>query len=218
MTIEEHTMKIKREYEDHLLKHNLNSPEAVHWVGKDKTWLRFKILTEIDDLNDKRMLDFGCGNSLLLDFLKENNITCEYFGWDISEKMIKAAKKRHPRATFKVINVFKDDLKKFNNFFDYVLISGVFYIKVDAEQSVHKKWLETILLKLWNLCCKGIAVNFMTEYVDWRDDNLYYCPIDDITSFCVKNLSRSLIIRHDYELWEFTVYIYKEPRARLEKL
>lgn len=215
MVIEKHTEKIKKEYEDHLLEHDFNSPEAVHWVGKDKTWLRFKILTEIDDLNNKRVLDFGCGNGLLLDFLTEKNIICEYHGWDISEKMIEVAKKRHSRANFKVVDVFKDNLKEFNIFFDYIFISGIFYIKVDDDKSIHKKWVETILLKLWELCCKGIAVNFMEEYVDWRDDNLYYCPIDDITSFCVKNLSRWLIIKYDYELWEFSMYIYKEPRVRL---
>lgn len=215
MTIEKHTEKIKKEYEDHLLKHDLNSPEAVHWVGKDKTWLRFKILTKIDDLNNKKVLDFGCGNALLLDFLKENNIICEYHGWDISEKMIEVAKKRHPEASFKVVNVIKDDVKEFTNFFDYILISGISYIKVNAEEDIHKKWIETILLKLWHLCKEGLAINFMTEHVDWRDSSLYYCPINEITSFCVKNLSRWFAIRHDYQLWEFTMYIYKEPKVKL---
>ena len=213
MPIEKYSEKIKKAYEDHLLKNDFNSPEAVYWVGKDKTWLRFKILTKIDDLNNKKVLDFGCGNALLLDFLKENNILCEYHGWDISEKMIEVAKKRHYGANFKVVDVFKSNLKQFNSFFDYILISGVFNLKVDAEESIHRKWTKKTLLKLWDLCRKGLAVNFMTEHVDWRDNSLYYCPIDDIASFCVKNLSRWFIIRHDYRLWEFTMYIYRGPKG-----
>ncbi len=214
MEIESHTERIKKEYESCLDKHDINSPEAAHWIGREKTWLRFKILTEIDDLNCKRILDFGCGNALLLDFLKEKCINCIYYGWDISEKMIAAAKSRHPNGTFRVIDVLKDDLEYFKGFFDYILVSGVFYIKLDANDVVHREWLQSILLKLWKLCKKGISVNFMTEFVEWRDPTLYYCPIGDIISFSVNNLSRWIIIRHDYQLWEFTLYIYKEPRER----
>ena len=213
--IEQHTNRIKNEYEKHLLKHDFNSPEAVHWVGKDKTWLRFKLLAEIDDLKDKKVLDFGCGNALMLDFFEENDIACEYHGWDISDKMIDVAKKRHPEANFKVIDILKDNLLEYEDFFDYILLSGVFYIKVDGDDEVHRKWVEAVLIKLWSLCKKGLAANFMKEYVDWKDDSLYYCPIDVIIPFCVKNLSRWFTMRYDYQLWEFTLYVYKEPRVSL---
>ncbi|MEM2143836.1 MAG: class I SAM-dependent methyltransferase [Candidatus Jordarchaeaceae archaeon] len=215
MSIEEYSEKVRKEYEAHLEKHDPNSPEAVHWIGRNKTWLRFKILTEIDDLNGKKILDFGCGNALLLDFLKENDINCEYYGWDVSEKMIKVANSRHSNVNFKVVDILKDDLNEFNNFFDYIIISGVFNLKVSTKEDIHKKWAEKILLKLWGLCKKGLAMNFMTEHVDWRDSELYYCSINEITSFCVKNLSRWFTIRHDYQLWEFTIYLYKEPKVRL---
>ncbi len=197
------------------MRHDFNSPEAAHWRGKEKTWLRLKILTEIADLNGKKILDFGCGNALFLDFLKENNITCGYYGWDISKKMIEVAKRRHPEAELKVCNILEEEVSAYDNFFDYVIVSGLFYIKADGEPKVHERWIKTILSKLWPLSKKGIAANFVTEYVDWKEENLYYCSIGDIMSFCVNNLSRYFIVRHDYQLWEFTMYIYKEPKVRL---
>jgi UDP-2,4-diacetamido-2,4,6-trideoxy-beta-L-altropyranose hydrolase len=211
-----HTDKLKKKYENHFEKHDPNSPEAVHWRGKEKTWLRFKILTEMDDLNSMRILDFGCGNALLADYLKEQNIKCEYHGWDISEKMIEVAKKRHPDAKFKIIDILKDDeVNNYHNFFDYILISGVFNLKIDAKSETHEAWIKEMLLKLYNLCRKGIAVNFLTEYVDWKEKDLYYCKISEMMNFCVSNLSRWFVIRHDYQLYEFTIYIYKEPKVRL---
>jgi len=214
MASENHTQKIKKEYEEHLMKHDFDSPEAVHWVGRDKTWLRFEILTQVDHLDHKKVLDFGCGNALLLDFLLEKGIGCEYNGWDISERMIEVAKRRHPGANFRTVNVLKDNLIEFYSFFDYILVSGLFNLKANTEEDIHRKWTGKILLKLWALCKEGLALNFMTEHVDWRDSSLYYCPINEIVSFSVNNLSRWLTIRHDYELWEFTIYIYKKPRAK----
>jgi len=210
-----HTLKIKREYEHHLLKHDLNSPEAAHWVGKDKAWLRTRILTEIGEVAGKKVLDFGCGNGLLLDFLKENRVSCDYYGWDISEKMIEIARRRHPLASFAVVDVLKNELKNFTSFFDYVLISGVFHIKKDTEAEIHRRWSEEILLRLWPLCREGMAFNLMTEYVDWKDGDLYYCPMSEMVDFCVSNLSRWLVVRQDYQLWEYTVYVYKAPRVIL---
>ena len=214
--LRDHINRLKKEYENHLMLHDPNSPEAVHWRGKEKTWLRFKILTEIDDLNGKRVLDFGCGNALLFDYLKEQEINCEYHGWDISEKMIEIAKKRHSDGKFKVIDIMKENIdKNCYNYFDYVLISGVFNLKLDTDKEIHETWIKTTLTKLWELCRKGIAVNFMTEYVDWEDKDLYYSPIGNTISFCVKNLSRWFVIRHDYQLYEYTIYIYRDPRVCL---
>ncbi len=213
--LREHTDRVKNEYETHLMKHDPNTPEAAHWRGKEKAWLRFKILTQIDDLNGMRVLDFGCGNAMLVDFLKEQNIDCEYHGWDISEKMIEVAKKKNPEFEFKIVDVIEEDTTNYNGYFDYILISGVFYIKVDAKPEVHDAWIKATLKKLWPLCKKGISFNAITEYVDWKDETLYYCSIGDTISFCVNNLSRWISLKHDFPLWEFTMYVYKDSRWKL---
>ena len=210
-----HNKKVKEGYERHLVKHDPHSPEAVHWRGKDKTWLRFKILTEIDDLNGKVLLDFGCGNALLLDYLKEKGIKVNYYGWDISEKMVNVARNRHPDANFRSLDIFEEDLDNYIGFFDYILISGVFYIKFDSDDAVHERWMQAILLRLWPLTRLGIGFNCLTEYVDWRDESLYYASINKLLDFIVGNLSRWFVIRHDYKLWEMTFYVYRYPRVEL---
>ena len=124
--------------------------------------------------------------------------------------MIKVAKKRHPEGKFKVVDVLNDDLKQYANYFDFVFISGVFNTKLDnLPESVHEQWIERTLLKLISLCKEGISVNFLKEFVDWKEEGLYYCKIDDFIRFIVSKISKCFVIRHDYNLYEFTVYIYK---------
>ncbi len=212
--LQNHILNVKNEYENHLLKYDINSPEAVHGSDMKKFNLRFEILTEIADLKNKKVLDFGCGNALLMDFLEQNNINCDYYGWDISDKMIKIAKIRHPHGKFDIVDLNSDDLSNFVNFFDFIIISGVFNgIWDDKPESIHKNWVKETLSILWSLCKNGISVNFLTEYVDWEEKGLYYCRLDDIIPFINKNLSKSFVIKHNYNLFEFTVYIFKESRV-----
>ena len=209
--LQTHIQNIKKGYETHLLKQDVNSPELVHFKNMRKTNLRFEILTEIADLNNKKILDFGCGNALLKDFIECNNINCDYYGWDISDKMIEIAKIRHPNDNFKVVDVLNDNLSNFDNYFDFIIISGVFNGKLNKKsEDIHKKWVEETLLKLWPLCKNGISINFLTEYVDWEEEELYYCRLDDIIPFINTNLSKSFVIRDDYNLFEFSIYICKK--------
>lgn len=55
-----------------------------------------------------KLLDFGCGNGRLLEFLNSKEIRpktseLEYLGLDISEKLIAHAKAKHPNQHFEVI-------------------------------------------------------------------------------------------------------------------
>jgi SAM-dependent methyltransferase len=201
---------VKKGYEDHLKGKDPNSVEAAHWVGRDKTWLRFKVLTEVGALDGMRVLDYGCGNALLLDFLKEKKIECEYTGWDVSDEAVRVARSRHPSAQFRTADLSSQRLEEFRNDFDYVFVSGVFYIRFGAAIEVHQAWCRDMMLKLWPICKRGMSVNFLTEFTDWRDDDLYYSPLGDTAQFVARNITRRFAIRHDYPLWEFTVYMYRE--------
>ena len=207
--LDEHTEKVKAEYERHARQHDSDTPEAAHWVGDHKTKLRYEVLADIDDLCGKSVLDFGCGNALFLDYLDEKGINCEYYGWDISEELVEIARGRHPDAEFRVIDVLNEGMPTSQENFDYVLISGTFYIRVDTRREIHTQWIRNIMIKLWEVCDKGLAANFLTEHVEFKKDELYYSNIDELISFCVSDLSRWFTLRRDYPLWEHTIYIYR---------
>jgi hypothetical protein len=123
--------------------------------------------------------------------------------------MVEIARGRHPDAEFRVIDVLNEGMPTSQETFDYVLISGTFYIKVDTRRDIHAQWIRNIMISLWEVCDKGLAANFLTEHVEFKKDELYYSNIDELISFCVSDLSRWFTLRRDYPLWEHTIYIYR---------
>lgn len=213
--ITSHVKTVRDRYERHLREHDENAATAAHWKTQERLDLRYEVLSEIDDLDGSRILDFGCGTGLLADFLDSRGVDCEYVGWDISDEMVEIARERHPEASFRQIDVLNENTAHFEGAFDYVFVCGVFHIKDEGTRSAHEAWMYQTLRELWPLCEEGLAVNFMTEHVDWRDDELYYCSIDELVKFVADDLSRWFTIRRDYELYEHTAYVYHMPKLSL---
>ena len=60
------------------------------------------------------------------------------------------------------------------------------------------------------MSAKGIAFNFISEFVDYKYDGLYYQSINSIINYIVNNLSRHFTIDHSSPLYEFTICVYRE--------
>ena len=88
--------------------------------------------------------------------------------------------------------------------FDYVLESGI----LNKRISNNIEYAEEMIARMFELCEIGIAVNMMTDYVDYKEDYLYYYSPEDMFKFC-KGLTNFVTLRHDYPLYEFTIYTYK---------
>ena len=72
-----------------------------------------------------------------------------------------------------------------------------------------KEMLNLKHLKMFELATIGIGFNMMSNHVDYKDKHLYYASPQDILEYCLKNLSRKVSIHHDYDLYEFTTFVYK---------
>lgn len=194
-------------YENVLKKHG-DSPQGADWADADSQRLRFKILSEIDDLNGKGIHDVGCGLAHLVEFLAESGVNCQYVGSDISSLMIEKAKQRIPKAQLYVADILDDVTPEWMKA-DYLFASGVFHVKGANERSPWQQFVEAMVRRMFSLAQKGIAFNMMTSYVDYEDTNLFYLSPAEMLDFCIQNLGRRVVIRHDYPLWEYTVYVYK---------
>lgn len=157
------------------------------------------------------LLDLGCGVGLLLDYIKDHSLECNYSytGLDLSPSMITAARKRHAEAEFIIQDILTQPLHDLT--YDYIVMNGVLTEKVSLSQDEMESYAKRIVTAAFRAASKGIAFNVMSSHVDWKRDDLFHWPLDDAVDFMVKNCSRNILIRMDYGLYEYTVYLYKEP-------
>jgi SAM-dependent methyltransferase len=184
---------------------------GVDWHDKeDVVKRRYKIMLGIIPPSNETkttLLDFGCGLGHLLEYIKESKISnVEYSGLDISKKFIDVVSKKFGDVKFYHLDIFND-----NNIpeFDYIVMNGVFTEK--RELSFHEmfEYFKKVLLAVFRKSKKGIAFNVMSKVVDWERDDLFHLSMDLLGEFLAKELSRKFIIRNDYGLYEYTVYLYK---------
>jgi hypothetical protein len=50
----------------------------------------------------------------------------------------------------------------------------------------------------------------MSDRVDFRAANLFYSDPEQMLAWCRRELGPHAVLRHDYGLHEYTVYVYRE--------
>lgn len=204
MNAKDKEQTIKR-YEECLLKFG-RSVKTMGWRDEEQQKLRFVILSEIGDLQSRKILDVGCGFGDLYFFLLKRGIKVNYTGYDISPKIIELARKNYPKLKLEIKDILVDSV---NEKFDYVFSSGIFNYRI----SNNLKFAREMIRRMFDISKLGIAVNMVTNYVDYKEKYLFYYSAEEMFKFA-KGLSRYVILRHDYPLYEFTIYIYKKSRFR----
>ena len=90
---------------------------------------------------------------------------------------------------------------------DYIVSSQAFNNKF--THSDNWEVMKLVLAKCCRIAKKGVAIDMMSTYVDFYEDHLYYFDPAKVFEFC-KTLTKRVTIRHDYPLFEFTIYIYPD--------
>lgn len=172
------------------------------WRGREDQELRFKVLTEIADLSGASICDVGCGFGDLLPYLSMRFEGFTYTGVDISPSLVSKARELHPEHSFHHLDILKDP---FDERFDYFLLSGALNFRVADNLKLTKQ----MITRMFSLANRGVAVNFLTSYVNFVRERNYHHRPEEMFSFA-QRLTRRVALRHDYPLWEFTLYLYRE--------
>ncbi len=197
-------------YERQLERHGPTA-RGMDWKDEMSQRLRFAILCEICDLAGKTVHEVGAGAGHLCDFLQQRGIGAVYSGSDLSPKMVDAARRLHPDVRFEVRNVLADGTPES---YDVVLCSGAFHVKLELPDDAWRAFVYEALRGMYRLCRVGIGFNLMSDQVDFRSPSLFYANPGEVLDYCRRELSRHVVLRHDYPLHEYTIHVYRNARAR----
>jgi hypothetical protein len=133
----------------------------------------------------------------------------EYSGADLSEKFLERSRAKYPDRPYYLLDVLEspDELPSF----DYVVANGVFTQKLDNTQDEMWDYFTELVEVVFAKAEIGLAFNVMSKQVDWERDDLFHVPFDVLATFLATEVSRHFVIRHDYGLHEYTVYVYHQP-------
>ncbi len=201
---------IKKHYKE-LYKIHGPGPQAVQWSNQETQYKRFEILADIIEPNAS-VLDIGSGLGELLTYLRTSRgFKGEYFGFDFVEEFIGASKDKFakdPKAHFETFDVEKDEIK---GSYDYIVLSGV----LNNRRADNLALTHGMIKKMFHAAKKAVAVNALTTYVDFQQDHLYHHDPLQLFDHCQKNVTKKIVLRHDYQLkeniipFEFTLYLYR---------
>ena len=203
-------LKIISHYEDCLERYG-DSHLGVDWPNLVDAETRYQVMLEVirGALTSKiSLLDFGCGASHMYEYIQRKNLEhIDYSGLDISEKFIELSKKKFPAIPYYCLDILQDhsELPKF----DFVIMNGVFTEKRELPFDEMYEYFQKMIMQIFEYARVGIAFNVMSTHVDWERDDLFHLPMDLLAAFLVKNMSRDFVIRNDYQLYEYTTYVYR---------
>jgi SAM-dependent methyltransferase len=179
-------------------------PRSLGWY-KGTQPIRFKNLAMIGELDECSVLDVGCGFGDLYEYLLKNKNNVRYTGIDINRNFIKTAREVYPDAQF-IEADFEEALIRGK--FDWAFASGIFNLKIDDN----KKFIERSLEKMFKLCRKGLAADFLDAKKSIKTSGLYYQDKDELLQFC-HQLTGRVQIRDDYLPSDFCIYLYKDDTS-----
>ncbi len=204
---------IVEHYEECLEKHG-DTHLGVDWPNIEDVNTRYKVMLDVIRFDDSTkapvtLLDFGCGTAHLLEFIQNNKYqNIIYSGLDISAKFVEVAEKKYLENTFYCVDILENSAAVPN--FDYMVLNGVFTEKRDLSFEEMWDYFTKMMAIIYQKCDKGFAFNVMSKNVDWERDDLFHVSYDLLSDFLCKNLTRNHIIRNDYGLYEYTVYVFKK--------
>ncbi|RON45130.1 SAM-dependent methyltransferase [Pseudomonas frederiksbergensis] len=196
-------------YSSKLAEHG-ETPQGVDWNGKEGQYLRFKQLNSIIDGEKPFSInDVGSGYGAFYDFLQERHTAFSYDGIDVSEDMINAARLRYNGQAHVQFHVGSEPPR----IADYGIASGIFNVRLGRTDSEWSTYLEGVLDTLDKTSRLGFAFNCLTAYsdADKMRDYLYYADPCKLFDLCKRRYSRNVALLHDYDLYEFTILVRKQP-------
>ena len=181
-----------------------DSPAGVQWP-RGRQSLRFDALTRHFQRDQFSVLDYGCGLGHLKDYLDQRFCNYEYCGADLVPEFVTAVCTKYPTAKVQLINSYREILDSV----DHIVISGTFNIIEGTDRTAYVEGIKATLVHLFSHARQSLAVNFMTDRVDFMQPQALHMNVEAMMDFIRRQLSPRLMVDESYMPYEFTIVALK---------
>lgn len=207
--------RIVEHYESCLAEHG-DGHKAVDWPNELDAQTRYRVMLELarDESREKvSLLDFGCGLGALYQHIQTEGLSnrFEYSGLDLSELFVQRCAESYPEVSWYCEDLLSEDplSAEWNKSFDYIVLNGVFTEKRELAFSEMLEYFKLLTKAVFQRARSGVAFNVMSPNVEWSRLDLFHLSFDILCEFLARDISRNFVIRNDYGLYEYTVYVYR---------
>ena len=194
-------------YNEALRKHRDNSYSVLFSPSAQMT--RFNHLIKSIDICEPgiSILDVGCGNGALFDFLKARGFSGVYTGYDVNDNLLAKARLKFLKETanFENVDIL---LQKQQPKFDYILMSGLF--NSDYGQSFD--WICRFVHAMFGLSRRAVIFNAISTHVNRRDDSMYYIDPCALLDYIIRNVKPAATLLHDMPIFNFQIELRQDRR------
>jgi dTDP-4-amino-4,6-dideoxygalactose transaminase len=201
-------------YDAALARHG-DTAQGALWPDEQDRQRRYDVMLDVlaGAPAGQRVLlcDLACGTGGLLARLRERGLDhVDYRGVDRSAEAIRLARAKFPEADFRVLDPLDDDADLAALDCDYLVANGLFTVRGTLSESQMQAFLQRVLALAWPHVRRGLAFNVMSTVVDWRREDLFHAPMDDIARLLHGLAGRRVRMRADYGLYEYTSYAWRD--------
>lgn len=202
---------LRRYYEDCLTTHG-DTARGAGWPNERDRQTRFGIMRALAPdgaMND--VCDLACGTGGFLEYLTAaGKRPKRYLGLDLSAAAVAAAQAKHGAELFALHDILGAAPPAAAPF-DYVVANGLFTVKASLTQAEMWSFMESAVKRMWAMARVGIAFNVMSAVVDWTRDDLFHVSADALLERLHALAGRRVVLRADYDLYEYSAYVYRQP-------
>jgi len=184
------------------------TPQGTYQNNIETQNLRFERITKhiLQYLNGCSIHDIGSGLCDFHNYLQLNDINHFYSGTEIVQEMIDYSLKKY--NDIKLYN--RDFLLVEKELYDFIVLSGTLNMTHGIDKKIWKKYCLNLIEKMFSMSSKGIVFNFLTSYNTFSQEDLIYFNPAKMLDFCIKKLSRFVVIDQSYPLYEVTITVLKK--------
>jgi SAM-dependent methyltransferase len=196
---------VARYYDSKLAAHG-TTPAGVDWNSDASHALRFEqFMPLLDGEAGVSIGDYGCGYGALLEYLRRRGWDGPYLGFDAAKAMVAAGAARHAgdrRVRFVATRAGLEPS-------DYTIASGIFNVRLAVADDRWRDYMLDTIRDIASVSRRGFGFNALSTYSDRdrRRGDLYYADPRDTFDYCMQLWPRRVMLRHDYDLYEFTILV-----------